>query len=297
MQNRIKLVRSKPDGPIIPIEAAPEAEDVAFVMTNPPFYRSAAEMDERAVEKSLPPLTACTGAPVEMVTDGGEVAFVGRILDQSLALRGRIQWYTATLGFQSSVAALVLRLRDNDIGNYAVTEFVQGKKTKRWAVAWSFCSMRPSQSVARGATTSSLKASLPAHTEVTVVDFPVFEKVSGFASGLQNAVSSLESTHWEWDRQKLEGLLRVTEKVWTRAWRRQKQRGMETSPETKNKHVKEDFGFRIQINVNLAGVVVRCRWIEGHDESAFVSFNGYLKTTAKNVYSELEETTESARPA
>ncbi|OAA74269.1 hypothetical protein LEL_07850 [Akanthomyces lecanii RCEF 1005] len=293
LQTRIKLVKSKPGGPIIPIEAAPATEDVAFVMTNPPFYKSAAEMDERAAEKSLPPLTACTGAPVEMVTDGGEVAFVGRILDQSLALRGRIQWYTAMLGFQSSVAALVLRLRDHDIGNYAVTEFVQGKKTKRWAVAWSFRSMRPRQSIARGATATSLKASLPAHTEVTVVDFPVFEAISRFASRLQSAVSALETTHWEWDTQKLEGLLRATEKVWTRAWRRQKQRGMNTSPETKDKRVKEDLGFKIQIDVNLDGVVVWCRWIEGQDESAFVSFNGYLKTTAKNIYSELEEATES----
>ncbi|OAR05821.1 hypothetical protein LLEC1_06725 [Akanthomyces lecanii] len=297
LQTQIKLVRSKPGDPIIPIESAPATDDVAFVMTNPPFYKSAAEMDERAAAKSLPPLTACTGAPVEMVTDGGEVAFVGRILDQSLALRGRIQWYTAMLGFQSSVAALVLRLRHHDVGNYAVTEFVQGKKTKRWAVAWSFRGMRPCQSIARGVTTGSLKASLPAHTEVAVVDFPAFEAISRFASGVQGAVSSLETAHWEWDTQKLEGVLKVTEKVWTRAWRRQKQRRMDTGSETKDRRIKENLGFKIQINVNLDGVVVRCRWIEGHDESAFVSFTGYLKTTAKNVYSELETATESEAPA
>ncbi|KGQ08428.1 Putative methyltransferase-like protein C27D7.08c [Beauveria bassiana D1-5] len=290
LQNRIKLVKSNPDGPIIPIDSTPATEEVAFVMTNPPFYRSAAEMDERAAEKALPPLTACTGAPVEMVTDGGEVAFVGRILDESLALRGRIQWYTAMLGFLSSVAALVQRLRDNGVGNYAVTEFVQGRKTKRWAVAWSFRAMRPPQAIARGAVAGSLKGYLPAHTEMTVVEFPEFHRVSEFASRLRDAIAALEAIHWEWDRQKLEGTLRVADKVWTRAWRRQKQRGMDTSLEGEERPVKEELGFGIYINVNLNGVLVRCRWIEGHDESVFISFSGYLKTTAKSVHSSLDET-------
>ncbi|OAA35255.1 hypothetical protein BBO_08857 [Beauveria brongniartii RCEF 3172] len=290
LQNRIKLVKSNPDGPIIPIDSAPAAEEVAFVMTNPPFYRSAAEMNERAAEKALPPLTACTGAPIEMVTDGGEVAFVGRILDESLALSGRIQWYTAMLGFLSSVAALVQRLRDHGVDNYAMTEFVQGRKTKRWAVAWSFRAMRPPQAIARGAAAGSLKGCLPAHTEMTVVEFSELHRVSEFASRLRDAIAALEATHWEWDRQKLEGTLRVADKVWTRVWRRQKQRGMDTSPEGKERLVKEELGFGIYINVNLNGVVVRCRWIEGHDESAFISFTGYLKTTAKTVYSSLDET-------
>ncbi|OAA63804.1 hypothetical protein ISF_04513 [Cordyceps fumosorosea ARSEF 2679] len=288
LQHQIKLVKSNSDGPIIPIVSAP-AEDVAFVMTNPPFYKSAEEMAQRAAEKSLPPLTACTGAPVEMVTGGGEVAFVGRILDESLALRGLVRWYTAMLGFQSSVAALVRRLRDHDIGNYAVTEFAQGSRTRRWAVAWSFHAMRPPQAIARGATANALRGSLPAHTEMTAVALPAFRAVSKFAEGLHDAMASLETTHWEWDRQKLEGRLRVADKVWTRAWRRQQQRGMDTSPEAKDRCAKEDIGFGVYINVNLDGIVVRCRWIEGHQESAFISFAGYLKTTAKKVYDGLEE--------
>ncbi|TQV90647.1 S-adenosyl-L-methionine dependent methyltransferase, predicted [Cordyceps javanica] len=291
LQSRIKLVKSKPDGPIIPIESSPEGE-AAFVMTNPPFYRSAEEMNERAAEKSLPPLTACTGAPVEMVTDGGEVAFVGRILDESLVLRARIQWYTAMFGFLSSVSALVQRLRDHGIGNYAVTEFVQGKKTKRWAVAWSFRPMRPPQKIARGTTVGALKGSLPAHTEMTVAELAGFDAISTFASGVEEAISSLESTRWDWDKQKLEGVLRVGDKVWTRAWRRQKQRSMDTSPEARDRR-REDLGFGIYINVNLDGVVVRCRWIEGQDESAFISFAGYLKTTVKNIYDGLDKTPKS----
>jgi 23S rRNA (adenine1618-N6)-methyltransferase len=78
-----------------------------------------------------------------MVTRGGEVAFVKRMIDESLVLRDRIQWYTSMLGKLSSVSALVEMLMQHDNHNYAVTEFVQGNKTKRWALAWSWGNKRP----------------------------------------------------------------------------------------------------------------------------------------------------------
>lgn len=263
-------------------------------MTNPPFYKSAEEMAEKAAEKCLPPLTACTGAPVEMVTEGGEVAFVGRILDQSLELRGRIQWYTAMFGFMSSVSALVQRLRENNVDNFAITEFVQGK-TKRWAIAWSFQPMRPPQAIARGTTAGSLKASLPTITEMAVIEFPVFTAISQFCGRLQESISSLDAVDWSWDKQKLEGVLKTGNKVWTRAWRRQKQRTMDTTTDEQAKSEKHGMAFGVYVNVNLGSVVVRCRWIEGHDESAFTSFTGYLKTTAKAAHAELDEAKEGTK--
>ena len=78
-----------------------------------------------------------------MVTRGGEVAFVKRMIDESLVLRDRIQWYTSMLGKLSSVSVLVEMLMQHDNHNYAVTEFVQGSKTKRWALAWSWGDKRP----------------------------------------------------------------------------------------------------------------------------------------------------------
>jgi 23S rRNA (adenine1618-N6)-methyltransferase len=47
------------------------------------------------------------------------------------------------LGKLSSVTTLVDNLIKRENQNYAVTEFVQGNKTKRWAVAWSWGDMRP----------------------------------------------------------------------------------------------------------------------------------------------------------
>jgi 23S rRNA (adenine1618-N6)-methyltransferase len=78
-----------------------------------------------------------------MVTRGGEVDFVKRMIDKSLQLRDRIQWYTSMLGKLSSVSILVETLIKHGNHNFAVTEFEQGSKTKRWAVAWSWGDRRP----------------------------------------------------------------------------------------------------------------------------------------------------------
>lgn len=80
-----------------------------------------------------------------MVTPGGEVAFVTRLITESQApgLRDKVQWFTSMLGKLSSVETLIAKLKGVGVSNYAVTEFVQGSKTRRWAVAWSWMGWRP----------------------------------------------------------------------------------------------------------------------------------------------------------
>jgi 23S rRNA (adenine1618-N6)-methyltransferase len=137
-------------------------------MCNPPFYESKTGMLTSAAIKQRPPFTACTGSETEMVTPGGEVAFVSRMIDESLVLQDKVQWYTSMLGKFSSLGTVVKILRDKGVENYAVTEFVQGSKTKRWGVAWSFEDLRPRMDIAR--VVSSLpKALLPFPSEYGVV--------------------------------------------------------------------------------------------------------------------------------
>lgn len=122
-------------------------------MTNPPFYVSTDSMLESESAKSRPPFSACTGSEIEMVVPGGEVAFVRRIIEESLLLRNRIQWYSAMLGKLESVRELLEVLNQNGLNdtgygksgtaNWAVKEFVQGTKTRRWGLAWSWISRRP----------------------------------------------------------------------------------------------------------------------------------------------------------
>lgn len=114
-------------------------------MCNPPFYSSTADLLSSAMAKSRPPHSACTGADIEMVTPGGEVAFVSRMIEESTFLKDRCQWYTSMLGKYSSVEVIVERLRAVGVDNWAVQDLVQGNKTRRWAIAWSWGPMRSSQ--------------------------------------------------------------------------------------------------------------------------------------------------------
>lgn len=114
-------------------------------MCNPPFYTSTADLQASAASKSRPPHSACTGADVEMVTPGGEVAFVSRMIDESKNLGERCQWYTSMLGKASSVEAVVQLLKNAGVDNWAVKDLVQGNRTKRWVVGWSWGSLRPSE--------------------------------------------------------------------------------------------------------------------------------------------------------
>lgn len=78
-----------------------------------------------------------------MITPGGEVAFVKRMIHESLRLREAVRWYTSMLGKRSSLLSLIDELQRLDNKNWAVTEFIQGDKTKRWAIAWSWKDIRP----------------------------------------------------------------------------------------------------------------------------------------------------------
>ncbi|KAI6776817.1 hypothetical protein HG530_000762 [Fusarium avenaceum] len=285
LEHRIHVMERKPSDTVIPLDDL-GIDNIAFTMSNPPFYKSEAELVASAKQKSRPPFTACTGAKVEMVTVGGEVAFVDRVLKESLVLRERAQWYTSMFGFLTSLIEFVDKLREHNIDNYAVTEFVQGNKTRRWAIAWSFGSMRPTQEVARGIKTAVSRNILPEITEEKVVDVPLTQEVGSFADGFRAEIEKLDLISWEWDNGRLEGTGRAAGRVWARAWRRRKQRGEIQDSEVKE--AKCEFAFKVFMRVGKKEVSVGCRWLEGHDPVAFESFRGYLKKTAGTIFNPQE---------
>lgn len=242
-------------------------------MCNPPFYESNAEMLSLAQSKQRPPSSACTGSASEMVTPGGEVAFITRIISESLLLGDRVQWYTSMCGRFSSVSTLIEILRKHHIDNYAVNELVQGNKTRRWVIAWSFDDFRPTAAVARGLD-SLPKNLLPFMPEYFIT---VGAAITTVTENIDSLLSSL-ALSWRWRASISAGLGFAEKNVWSRASRRQASMKAAIAPEVEDDEAKTAFGFKISVSAESDSTVkITVRWLKGHDSVLFESFCGMVK--------------------
>ncbi len=273
-------------------------------MCNPPFYESAAEMLASAKAKHRPPFSACTGAEVEMVTPGGEVALVSRMIQESLELHDRVEWYTSMLGKIASVSIIVEKLKGVGVSNWAVTEFVQGSKTRRWAVAWSWGDMRPRmvsshlagkvgrpiwhgllepKDVARGI------RGLPKHLLPFPSEFRFKTTTLSLdlaAKHVDECMKSLE-IQWQWKPAVMTGVGFAKQNVWSRAARRRRRsQDLQGKDAVENEDDTDEaaLGFKVQTKQRKteAHVEIVVRWLKGNDSVLFESFCGMLKRQLEN---------------
>ncbi|OTB01067.1 hypothetical protein M426DRAFT_64625 [Hypoxylon sp. CI-4A] len=297
LQSRIRVVERTVTGCLIPLDEL-DLESIDFVMVNPPFYTSEAELEHLAKQKSRPPNSACTGAPIEMVCAGGEVGFARRMIDESLVLRERVQWYTCMLGKQSSLEILIDSLRSSNVVNYAVTAFVQGNKTRRWAIGWSFGNRRPNLSSSRGCEPVGGKKLLPPPTEATVSAWPISTaKIRDLERIICDTLQELNLVSWTWEESLSKGVGFVDGNVWSRAYRRKRARENQDTvsgelsfsgkkppkPGTDQDVALCAFGFAITVQPSRDAandedqVTVTSRWLQGNDYALFESFTGFLQ--------------------
>ncbi|RMJ28434.1 DUF890 domain-containing protein [Aspergillus sp. HF37] len=272
LESRIKVLKTDPADELIPLHSL-DTKTLDFTMCNPPFYASRDEMLSSAEAKEKPPSSACTGAETEMVTAGGEVTFVSRMLEESLRLRDQVTWYTTMLGKLSSVSMIVEKLMlEHGNHNYAVTEFVQGAKTKRWAVAWSWTDLRPAMHVARGIT-GFPKHLLPFPSEYTfdIADSSLDE----LSDRLDTEISAL-AVQWNWRKNLCAGVGFAMENVWSRQARRKMKTGAAQAEIDEHKAA---LGFKVRLTQGGIDprVHVVIRWLKGTDSVLYESFCGMLK--------------------
>jgi 23S rRNA (adenine1618-N6)-methyltransferase len=141
---RTTLLQTTELNPVIPL-AGLGVQHLDFTMCNPPFFTDVADMTAslKGEGKSWKPNAVCTGAEVEMVCLDGDLGFVTKIVNESLVLKEKVQWYTSMLGKLSSAKAIIDLLKNHGITNWAVGTIDTGSSTKRWIVAWSFGDLRP----------------------------------------------------------------------------------------------------------------------------------------------------------
>ncbi|KAJ9104294.1 hypothetical protein QFC20_004576 [Naganishia adeliensis] len=143
---QVHLVRV-PNGeaPLLDVISAIDLESgdapFTFSLCNPPFYASAEDMQASTELKAFPTHAAPTAADNELITRGGEVAFIGRMIDESAKTREKCIWYTSLIGKASSIPLLIGKLGEHQIDNYILLGMRQAHTT-RWVLGWSLTDIR-----------------------------------------------------------------------------------------------------------------------------------------------------------
>ncbi|ODV81843.1 uncharacterized protein CANTADRAFT_124628 [Suhomyces tanzawaensis NRRL Y-17324] len=143
LASRITLVLVEPHDALIPVESveaavAASGGSVRYTVCNPPFYEDARDLQRREAGKSRKP-NELTASASELYCAGGEVAFVSRLVDQSLELRHHASfahtWYTSMVGIREHVDQIQAYWTSHGITNTWVQGY--GATTRRWIVAWA----------------------------------------------------------------------------------------------------------------------------------------------------------------
>lgn len=109
-------------------DAVEEDKVYNFSMCNPPFFEN--EVDDERVAKALPPRNAPTGNEGELKTKGGELAFVTRMIEESIELGDRIKVYSTMIGKKVDFLRLKKVIKSSNIENVTWTVFCQGHTTR-----------------------------------------------------------------------------------------------------------------------------------------------------------------------
>ncbi|KAG8966200.1 hypothetical protein FRC03_012318 [Tulasnella sp. 419] len=292
LQGRIHVQRSDATGNILaPIfENADKQFD--FTMCNPPFYSSKDDMLRSAEGKEFDPHAVCTGAEVEMITEGGEIAFVKRMIAESLILRERCRWYTSLLGKMSTVADLVEELKSNGINNYGISEFVQGH-TRRWGIAWSFGDVRLSDDITR-INKSHISHSMPLPNDlrqtfkVVKSTLPTAQRVESALHAVFTSLESLSiigtnsSDQSQGDQMTFQTrcphneftvIVQSAANSWSRSARRKKAKeGVQGVKPTNSPQVILECEIALFRLTDQTSATLQCSWRRGRERELFESF-------------------------
>ena len=82
---------------------------------------------------------ACSAVEPELYTEGGEVAFMTKIIQESATSPSRhhVKWFTCMVGIKADLAALKSACSAAGAVQVRSTTFYQGQ-TLRWGLAWTF---------------------------------------------------------------------------------------------------------------------------------------------------------------
>jgi len=147
LTRQIRLRRQKNSDAVL-AGVVSKTEFFSAVMCNPPFHASPDEAvagSQRKVrnlglDKSAP--LNCGGQHNELWYPGGEKAFIGKMIAESVALGRQIGWFTSLVSRKENLPALEKQLQALDVAEVRVVNMAQGQKQSRF-LAWSFMPAAP----------------------------------------------------------------------------------------------------------------------------------------------------------
>ena len=131
-------------------------EHFAFSLCNPPFHKSAQEAATGSLRKvkglgrhkqkhnntsKAQPITAnklnFAGQSNELWCEGGELAFIQRMIKESVEYQSQVEWYTCLVSKSAHLKAIETSVRYFGAKQFMKIEMGQGQKISRF-VAWKF---------------------------------------------------------------------------------------------------------------------------------------------------------------
>ncbi|KAG0050673.1 hypothetical protein BGZ83_004539 [Gryganskiella cystojenkinii] len=236
-----------------------------FSMCNPPFYEDEQDIQESADAKADQPSAICQATSNEMITAGGEVQFVIRMVEESLVLKSKIQWYTSMVGKRSSLDSIVEHLK----ANKASMQQTSNKLAK----------------LAAPRTTLSFQGSAGTTAEVAM------ERICALLDqiAVKHTFSSLSTSSPAESKSIL--VANVTGNTWSRAARRamaraaqESQQGSASTSTAAPMEVSVVMTAEIRVSARTSpssaifGPTVEMTWTFGQDRDLFESFFLHLKT-------------------
>jgi len=290
LDDRVQLFQTGVSDPLLPLDQL-GLQNIDFIMCNPPFYDSWEDLEASESSKVTPKPTIFSGAATEIICPGGDAGFILRMIQESMTLGQRVQWYTSALGKFSSVRVIVDKLKEVGCQNWAVSVLRAGMRTKRWVIGWSWGDRRPREDVARGEGLGPWL--LPSRTEWVIKT--VEKDTATVAKKIDELMQGLD-LKWKWEESHMAGVALARENVWSRAARRKKKQqqqqqtgiteekpssGVNREGDTDGNGELEKVALGVKITVKTDSVEVR--WLRGNDRVVHESFYGIISSAVREV--------------
>ncbi|TIA82317.1 hypothetical protein E3P98_01508 [Wallemia ichthyophaga] len=267
LDDKIKLVGvDRDDNNLIPSEITDNHAQFDFLIMNPPFY-DAGQVNRQNI-KSNHPSGLNLGSTNELYTEGGELGFILKLINQSIKLKHKVVWYSTLIGIKSNLSILIKYLNKHNISNYALNVINRGN-TLRWLLAWSFLPYRLDNSLARSNNKSLFKLNPPSTHHTHNLNHPI--NLDAMIS-LINQLSSVYISH------RSEGSVFVII-MGINSWSRSSRRAA-TNPLTAHFNPTK-LSISIESHEPNSNTL-HFRWLEGFDFQLFISFVKHISTKASS---------------